>query len=75
MSEQERIALGLRDTVIERLFSVSYGLHSLASLGGSPEQRVRIDRAIADLDRAIAEIRTAIFELDGGSGPAVRIGA
>jgi signal transduction histidine kinase len=70
-----KVAWALHDTVIQRLFAVSYSLHSVASLGGSPEQRVRIERAIADLDRAIVEIRTAIFELGEGSGPSLRLGA
>jgi len=62
--EQERIARDLHDTVIERLFAVSCALHGVASLGGSPEQRERIGRAIADLDQAMADTRTIIFDLE-----------
>jgi signal transduction histidine kinase len=62
VSERERIARDLHDTVIQRLFAV--GL-SLEATGRRPPQEIqeRLQQAVADIDDTIRSIRTSIFTL------------
>jgi signal transduction histidine kinase len=62
VSERERIARDLHDTVIQRLFAV--GL-SLEATGRRPAAEIqeRLQQAVADIDDTIRSIRTSIFTL------------
>jgi PAS domain S-box-containing protein len=64
ISEDERIARDLHDTVIQRLFAVGMSLQAARSRAtGSVGER--IDAAVDDLDGVIREIRNTIFRLPG----------
>jgi PAS domain S-box-containing protein len=62
VSERERIARDLHDSVIQRLFAV--GL-SLEATGRRPQAEIqeRLQQAVGDIDDTIRSIRTSIFTL------------
>jgi signal transduction histidine kinase len=62
VSERERIARDLHDSVIQQLFAV--GL-SLEATGRRPPHEIqeRLQQAVADIDDTIRSIRTSIFTL------------
>lgn len=72
VSERERIARDLHDSVIQRLFAV--GL-SLEATGRRPpaEMQERLHRAVADIDDTIRSIRSAIFSLEARADDAARL--
>ena len=60
--ERERIADGLYDTVIHRLFAAGLQLQATCQVVDSPTQ-ARIETTIDLLDDTITELRKAIFSL------------
>ncbi len=62
VSEQERIARDLHDTVIQRLFALGMGLQGVQRLA---DERIaeRIRSAVEAIDDVIREIRETIFDL------------
>lgn len=60
--DRERIADGLHDSVIHRLFAAGLQLQSTCQIVDAPTQD-RIETTIALLDDTIAELRKAIFSL------------
>jgi len=71
VSEHERIARDLHDTVIQRLFAVGMSLQGLRRLAEAVVAD-RIDEAVDAIDQVIREIRQTIFELND---PALAAGA
>jgi signal transduction histidine kinase len=69
--DRDRIARDLHDRVIQRMFAVGLGLHSLLRKVGDDEGRSRLRTYIEDLNATITEIRTSIFFLhhDPSAGP------
>ncbi len=67
VSEQERIARDLHDTVIQRLFGLGMGLQGAQRLA---DERVadRIGAAVEAIDEVIREIRETIFDLNRPQG-------
>lgn len=63
ISDRERIARDLHDTVIQRLFATGLQLQGTAMIASSPEVVGRLEQAVADLDLTIRDIRGTIFEL------------
>lgn len=63
VTDRERIARDLHDTVIQRLFATGLSLQGTSRLIDRPEARNRVEAAIDELDLTVREIRTAIFEL------------
>ncbi len=65
MTDRERIARDLHDSVIQRLFATGMSLQvaSRRIADVAPELGERIEGAVTDLDQTITEIRSAIFGL------------
>ena len=61
--DHERIALGLNDDVISRIFGVGLALESLRSFSKDPRHTERIDRAVDELDHAVNDLRAIVFDL------------
>ena len=61
-SDRERIAAGLYDTVMHRLFAAGMQLQSTCQ-SVDPWTQARIETTISLLDDTIAELRKAIFSL------------
>ncbi|MBO0893294.1 MAG: GAF domain-containing protein [Acidimicrobiales bacterium] len=62
--DRERIARGLHDQVIQRLFGTGLALQAMLPLTGDEALRGRLDEAIAQLDETIRQVRTTIFALE-----------
>jgi hypothetical protein len=60
--ERYRIAEGLADVVVHRLFSAGIDLESALGLMGEHRATSKIYHAISELDQAIKDIRNAIFD-------------
>ena len=74
VSEHERIARDLHDTVIQRLFAVGMSLQGSTRLAQGIVSE-RIEEAVDAIDKVIREIRQTIFELNNpasGSGGGIR---
>ena len=72
ISDRERIARDLHDTVIQRLFATGLQLQGTAMIAARPDVAERLDRAVADLDLTIRDIRGTIFELQHRHAGSVR---
>ena len=76
LSERDRIARGLHDVVIHRIFAAGIATQSAASLVNEPAARQRLDKAVEELETATKEIRRHIFAMQppdpGGRGPAAQ---
>ena len=71
LSDRERIARDLHDTVIQRLFAVGMQLQAVALTGG-PELGDRLRASVQDVDDTIRDIRATIFELHTPAGETLR---
>jgi len=63
ISDRERIARDLHDTVIQRLFATGLQLQGVAMVCEDAPVTERIGRAVDDLDQVVRDIRGTIFEL------------
>ena len=63
VSERERIARDLHDSVIQRLFAVGLSLQA-TSRRPPAEMQERLRQAVSDIDDTIRSIRSAIFSLE-----------
>jgi len=61
--DHERIALGLNDVVVHRLFAASLDLQAALGLMGEHRATDKIQHAVEELDQAVRDIRTAVFVL------------
>jgi signal transduction histidine kinase len=71
LSDRERIARDLHDTVIQRLFAVGMQLQAV-SLTSAPETGERLRASVKDVDDTIRDIRATIFELQTQGGQTLR---
>jgi signal transduction histidine kinase len=69
LSDRERIAHDLHDTVIQRLVGTGLVLQGTVRLVDRPEAVERIERVVDDLDETVRHLRSAIFELDTHRAP------
>lgn len=63
VSDRERIARDLHDTVIQEIFASGMSLQALVSQIGDDGARDRLESAIARLDGSISRLRNVIFDL------------
>jgi signal transduction histidine kinase len=61
VEDRERIALGLNDVVIRRLFAAGLDLQAVLAVMGDHPMRGKISHAVDELDLAIRDIRDTIF--------------
>jgi len=62
--DRDRIAAGLQDEVIQRIFAAGLNLESAASLTTQAAVRQRVEAAGGDLDHALRLIRDTVFGLE-----------
>jgi Histidine kinase len=67
--DHERIALGLNDVVVHRLFAASLDLQAALGLLGEHRATDKIHHAVDELDQAVRDIRAAIFGYLTGERP------
>ena len=72
VSDRERIARDLHDTVIQRLFAVGLSLEATGRRP-APETQERIHQAVADIDDTIRSIRSSIFSLEARAEEQARL--
>lgn len=63
VTERERIARDLHDTVIQRIFATGLSLQSIAAREQDPDLAMRLSDAVNDLDDTVRQVRTTVFEL------------
>lgn len=63
LSDRDRIARGLHDHVIQRLFAVGLSLQGTAQRARAPEIRSRLLETIDDVQAIVQDIRHSIFDL------------
>ena len=73
LTDRDRIARGLHDHVIQRLFAVGLALQGTIPRARSAEVQQRLTGCVDDLQEVIQEIRTAIFDLHGSSSGVTRL--
>ncbi|MFD7876180.1 GAF domain-containing sensor histidine kinase [Streptomyces sp. NPDC059766] len=71
--DRERIARGLHDVVVQRLFAAGTMLERARRGSVVPEVRERVDRAAVELDVTIQEIRSVVFALRQDLGTAASL--
>jgi hypothetical protein len=62
IEDHDRIAQGMNDVVVRRIFAAGLDLQAALSLVGEHRAGVKICHAIDHLDLAIRDIRSAIFD-------------
>lgn len=62
--DRDRIAAGLQDEVIQRIFAAGLALQSAASLSTQPGVRRRVETAAGDLDQVLRLLRETVFGLE-----------
>ncbi|WP_433762267.1 GAF domain-containing protein [Nocardia sp. CA-135398] len=67
LSDRDRIARGLHDHVIQRLFAVGLSLQSTAQRARAPEVRSRLLATIDDVQAIVQDIRHSIFDLQSNT--------
>jgi signal transduction histidine kinase len=67
--DHDRIAEGLNDLVVRRLFAAGLALEAALALIGEHRATGKIEHAISELDRAIADLRGTVFDVARGSAP------
>jgi hypothetical protein len=61
IEDRDRIAQGVTDVVVRRIFAAGLDLQAALGLIGEHRAAVRIRHAIDELDLAIGDVRSAIF--------------
>ncbi|MFF5033147.1 sensor histidine kinase [Nocardia salmonicida] len=66
-ADRDRIARGLHDHVIQRLFAVGLSLQGTMQRARSTEVRGRLDETIDDIQAIVQDIRFSIFDLQSNT--------
>ncbi|MFD6394240.1 GAF domain-containing sensor histidine kinase [Nocardia sp. NPDC055029] len=66
-ADRDRIARGLHDHVIQRLFAVGLSLQGTMQRARAPEVRTRLDETIDDIQAIVQDIRYSIFDLQSNT--------
>ncbi|MGW4631987.1 GAF domain-containing protein [Nocardia sp. NPDC004415] len=66
-ADRDRIARGLHDHVIQRLFAVGLSLHATMQRARSGEVRNRLEDTIDDIQAIVGDIRHSIFDLQSNT--------
>src|SRR5690606_7620844 len=66
-ADRDRIARGLHDHVIQRLFAVGLSLHATLQRARGAEVRDRLNATIDDIQAIVGEIRHSIFDLQSNT--------
>jgi signal transduction histidine kinase len=61
--DRDRIAQGINDIVVRRIFAAGLDLQGALALIGDHPGAAKVSRAIDELDQAIRDVRDVIFEL------------
>jgi len=64
IADQDRIAVGLRDKVVQQIFAAGLILQGTAARITDPAARGRIQESVDDLDQVVRLLRDTIFGLD-----------
>ncbi len=64
LQDRDRIAAGLQDEVVQRVFTTGLALQSAASQATQPGVRQRIEAAAGDLDQVLRLLRDTVFGLE-----------
>ncbi|MFI7382845.1 hypothetical protein [Streptomyces sp. NPDC049813] len=67
--ERDRIAAGLRESVIRKIFEAGLDLHSTAAMIGEGPAHRRLMHGVAELDGVIHALRESVFGLGEEPGP------
>ena len=67
--EHDRIAQGMNDVVVRRIFAAGLDLQAALGLTGDHRAASKIWHAIDELDQAIRDIRNTIFDWQQGHTP------
>jgi signal transduction histidine kinase len=60
--DRDRIAAGMTDVVVHRLFSAGLSLETALGLMGDHPAAGRVQEAVGELDLAIREVRNVVFD-------------
>jgi signal transduction histidine kinase len=63
VQDRDRIAAGMTDLVVHRLFSAGFALEMALGLMGGHPGAGKVQDAIGELDLAIRDIRNVVFDL------------
>ena len=64
--ERDRVAEGMNDIVVRRLFSAGLSLQTALGLIGDHPAAGKVQEAIGELDRAIRDFRNVLFAYSSG---------
>ncbi|MFI9402942.1 GAF domain-containing sensor histidine kinase [Nocardia sp. NPDC052316] len=67
LSDRDRIARGLHDHVIQRLFAVGLSLQGTVQRARAPEVKSRLTETIDDIQSIVQDIRHSIFDLQSNT--------
>ncbi|MDO3646291.1 sensor histidine kinase [Nocardia mangyaensis] len=67
LSDRDRIARGLHDHVIQRLFAAGLSLQGTMQRARAPEVRTRLTETIDDIQAIVQDIRHSIFDLQSNT--------
>ena len=60
--DRDRIAIGMNDIVVHRLFSAGLSLQTALELVGNHPAAAKIQEAVGELDLAIRDFRNVLFD-------------